>query len=561
MQLSERLKHPTLVDHFCGGGGLSKGTVRTINRFGYTPERTRLYGLNHDADSIATHSANFPWATHIHDSIENVEPREVLQGRKLLLMVGSPPCTHHANARGGKPREEQSRATPNHLLKWIAEGDPLVGVFENVPEFRTWCRLGSDGMPMKEYAGEFYHQWLDRISDLGYRWEDKILDAADFGAPQRRKRLFIQIRKEDVVDEDFRWPEPTHCDPKKLAPGRLPWRGAIEILDLSLETRSIFGRTRPLSVKTRARIARGIRSRGAFWEPLALAVEADPQTELARPVPLRALLDASPFETWPEYLRLMFTLGQQGGAMPHDITDPTASIAAGGAVSYWETVFQLPVDGPGGNGTNNPPKDIRAPLNALRASRTPHIVDTPIIVQSGGPEWSGAKPKDARHPLNTLLTREHLAVVDTPILVPAHGERPGQEPRFHDTLAPFPALPACRQPDLVMMQFIQKYNGNRGLKDIRQPLHAIACGDGQALFQVGSWAPEHYDYDALDNVLIDVRMRMLAIKELARGQVFPDDYVWHGKPRSIRKQIGNAVCVSVAEALTYSALYPILGDN
>ena len=260
------------ADLFCGAGGTTTGLLHACNDLGF---RLELTAVNHWPLAIQTHMANHPWARHLctsltaidlgetglFPSIDAADPRKAVPGGKLDVLVASPECTHHSNARGGKPRSDQSRSTPWCILRWADALHPGVILIENVPEFRTWGPLGSKGKPLKSRRGDTYRAFLTALDSLGYRVEDRVLNAADYGDATTRKRLFIQaVRGRRAVT----WPEPTHA--KAGAGGLEPWRPARDIIDWRLPGRSIFGRKRPLAANTLRRIATGIKK---FWGPLA----------------------------------------------------------------------------------------------------------------------------------------------------------------------------------------------------------------------------------------------------------------------------------------------------
>src|SRR5690348_12808930 len=96
------------VDLFCGAGGTSTGVKLACEQLG---KRLSLTAINHWDVAIETHSANHPDANHLCENLDMVDPRKVVPGGYLDLMVASPECTHHSNARGGKPMSDQSRSS------------------------------------------------------------------------------------------------------------------------------------------------------------------------------------------------------------------------------------------------------------------------------------------------------------------------------------------------------------------------------------------------------------------------------------------------------------------
>ena len=76
-------------------------------------------------------------------------------------LCASPECTHHSNAAGGTPRNEQSRATASHVVRWAEAlyiDDILV---ENVREFVNWGPLGANGKPLKSKKGALFRNFIE----------------------------------------------------------------------------------------------------------------------------------------------------------------------------------------------------------------------------------------------------------------------------------------------------------------------------------------------------------------------------------------------------------------
>lgn len=232
-----------IVDLFAGGGGASTGLEAALGR-------PVDLAINHSAVALAVHEANHPRTRHLTADLFEVDPRVATRGRRVDVLWASPDCTHHSRAKGGKPRSQKIRSLAHVVVEWARAVRPRVIFVENVQEFLEWGPLDEDGHPIKSRKGESFGFWRGALELLGYRVEHRILDASLYGAPTRRRRLFIVARCDG---EAITWPDPTH------GPGRLPLRTAAECIDWSLPCPSIFERKRPLAEKTLWRIAQGIR--------------------------------------------------------------------------------------------------------------------------------------------------------------------------------------------------------------------------------------------------------------------------------------------------------------
>lgn len=232
-----------IVDLFAGGGGASLGIEAATGR-------VVDIAINHSATALAVHKANHPRTRHLTADIWEVRPRDATGGRPVDILWASPDCTHFSRAKGGKPREQNTRSLAWAVLTWAAEVRPRVIFVENVAEFAGWGPLDEEGQPDKARMGETFELWCKHLQGLGYQVEHRILDASRYGAPTRRRRLFVVARCDG---QPVRWPEPTH------GPGLLPLRTAAECIDFSLPCPSIFERKRPLAAATLRRIAAGIR--------------------------------------------------------------------------------------------------------------------------------------------------------------------------------------------------------------------------------------------------------------------------------------------------------------
>ncbi len=132
-----------------------------------------------DAWDIAceAYADNNPSAKVYNSACEKVSPGSIAREfGKIDLLLASPECTSHTCAKGAGERSENSRATAFQVLRFARALKPRWIVVENVIHMRAWNR---------------YKELLSTLNDLGYRSRPQILNSADFGVPQSRRRLFI----------------------------------------------------------------------------------------------------------------------------------------------------------------------------------------------------------------------------------------------------------------------------------------------------------------------------------------------------------------------------------
>lgn len=237
----------TFGDLFAGGGGVTTGamSIQGVNV---------LWALNHDEMSIKIHEANHPETRHYHEDIRKQDEHEL---DPVDILWASLECTNYSNAKGGLPRDADSRTLAWELPRYINHCRPSVIIIENVREFLAWGPLDENGRPVNREKGEDFLTWVQHIQAMGYVNVDwRVLNAADYGAHTRRERLFIIFAKSGI---QVRWKRATHCQSENNIAGLPRWRPVRECIDLNNHGKSIFGRKRPLAENTLRRIAIGIR--------------------------------------------------------------------------------------------------------------------------------------------------------------------------------------------------------------------------------------------------------------------------------------------------------------
>ncbi len=192
MPEQDRRRPLRAIDLFCGAGGLSAGFSAAKYGIGYA--------IDHDAEAVETYRRNHRGVTAECVSITERTPAQIaeLAGGDVDVVIGGPSCQTFSTAgrkngwvRKGDPRNDLWR----QMLALVEYLQPKAFLLENVPGMVYWKK------------GEFGVTVLDEFRKLGYAVSKKILLAADYGAPQRRRRLFLVGLR---GDEEFEFPDPTH---------------------------------------------------------------------------------------------------------------------------------------------------------------------------------------------------------------------------------------------------------------------------------------------------------------------------------------------------------------
>ncbi|MFT4175030.1 MAG: DNA cytosine methyltransferase [Luteolibacter sp.] len=488
------MKKYRIADLFCGAGGTSAGAVEASQALGYLPEVT---AVNHWPVAIATHTKNHPGSRHLCTGIDSINPRELFGENELDLLWASPECTHHSIARGGKPINDQSRATAWCVTRWAEALRPPVILIENVPEFATWGPIGSNGKPLKSKKSETFAAWCAALRSLGYKVDHRLLCAADYGDPTTRTRLFVQaVRgRRRIV-----WPNATHSSDGDLLATRR-WTPAREIIDWDIPSTSIFERKKPLSPKTMARIEAGLKKFG-----------------------LKGFIV-------PQF-------GEREGQAPrtHNLDHPAPAVTSHGAGALVRP-FLVELKGSTEAAMERTAKSVDQPLGAVMAGGTHHALAEPYLVNMKG--QSDASDIDA--PAPTITAHAPYLYMVEPHLLPQQSAG-----RLRSVNEPAPTVSTAGAIALVK-PFLVSFYGNGQPHDLGAPTPTVTCKDRFGLVKpVVEVNGERY--------LLDIHFRMLQPHELALAQGFPAHYRFTGTKTDQVKQIGNAVPRRLARALVAAVL-------
>lgn len=512
-----------IADLFCGAGGTSAGAVEAAELMGFN---VKLTAINHWDVAIATHTANHPGARHLCTSLDNIDPRKLFKDGELDMLWASPECTHHSTARGGKPINDQSRATAWCVVRWAEALRPNVILVENVPEFETWGGIGSNGRPLKSKRGETFIAWVSALESLGYSVDWRVLCAADYGDPTTRRRLFVQaVRgKRKIV-----WPDPTHAplEEKDLLGTRRAWATAeTDVIDWTLHGKSIFERKRPLSDKTLNRIWAGLEKFGLG--PFMVPGQGDRKGQTPR---THSTKHPAPTVTAQGHLHLaepfLVTMEHRGSVRSLKRPVPTVTTAKGGAFALAQPCL-VRVSGK----EDRPARSVKEPLHTVTAGGVSHGLVQPFLL----PQHSSNKARSVKKPAPTVTTTTRGLALIEPSLLPQNAGgvlRPVSKPA--PTVATDGAI-------ALVEPFLVEYYGTGKAQSVKLPLGTATCKARFGLVRpVVVVDGKRY--------LLDVRFRMLQPHELAAAQGFRRDYKFTGTKTEQVKQIGNAVPRRLARAL------------
>lgn len=371
----------------------------------------RLVAVNHWPVAIETHQLNHPDARHYCVNLDAARPEELVPEGYLDLLMASPECTHHSRARGGKPIHDQSRMSAWHIVRWATTLRVKRILIENVVEFREWAPLGANGRPLKSKRGDVYRAFIDALRTIGYEVEARVLCAADYGDATTRERLFVLARRDR---KRIVWPVPSHSRTGGVDLfGNVlqPWRAAREIIDWTIEGRSIFDRKKPLAPKTIARIAAGIKRYGGVWAEPFLVILRNNCTARSVDAPLPTITAGGGHIGLIEMDLKPFVLGQQSKASARSVENPVPTVSTAGAISLIEpTVEPFLVPPAHGERLRETPRtrDVRRPLPTVTSHGAGAIVE-PFVTPYYGSTKVG---KTVNEPLDTVTTKSRFGLVE-----------------------------------------------------------------------------------------------------------------------------------------------------
>ncbi len=575
------------IDLFCGAGGTSTGVENARHR-GKKCARV-IACVNHDPNAIASHAETL----HFTEDIRTLDLRALVahvaeMRRKYpkakIILWASLECTSFSKAKGGQPRDADSRTLAEHLFRYIEALNPDGIQIENVEEFMSWGDLDEDGKPISKDRGRLYLQWVANVKTFGYRFDHRILNAADYGAYTSRKRFFGIFAKPGLP---VVFPAPTHSKDggRNLFDNLKKWNPVKEVLDFTDEGKSIFLRDKPLSPKTLERIYAGLikfvaGGKDAFLikynsvnkktgkhvppsidEPcptiacqarigvanvhfLAKHFSGHPASKVSNvesPAGAITTIDHHSL-VGAEFISAYYGNGHNN----HSVNEPAPTVTTKDRLSMVRPHFIANSYSGGGQVSS-----VEQPCPAVMTNPKQRVVSCKFIDQ----QYGQSKPASVETPCGAITTKDKYSLVSCePWIMNTNFDNVGT-----DIDSPAPTITANRKWHYLMNP--QYFNAGGSVDNPcftliarmdKMPPYLVATETGQLAIEVyDTDSPQMRkikEFMALYGIA-DIKMRMLKISELKRIMGFPADYTLIGTQADQKKFIGNAVEVNMARVL------------
>lgn len=539
------------IDLFCGAGGTSTG-VNTARLDGEECAKV-IACVNHDANAIASHAANHPEAMHFTEDIRTLDLTPLVahlqQCRKenpeaLTVLWASLECTNFSRAKGGMPRDADSRTLAEHMFRYIEELKPDYIQIENVEEFMSWGEVDENGKPVSMDKGKSYLRWVRNVKHYGYNFEHRILNAANYGAYTSRKRFFGIFARKGLP---IVFPEATHS--RKVEKGLFgvlkQWRPVRDVLDLENEGESIFGRKKPLSEKTLGRIYAGLVKYVAGGKEAFMVKYNSVNKKTGKYCP-PSVDEPCPTVACQNRLALAKVqfLSKQFGGSPEG-KSISLDAPAGTVTTIDHHAF---ISAHYGNGYSIP---LNRPAPTVTTKDKLSIIK-PCFLDN---QYGNGKPTSVESVSGCLTTNPKQKLVTVcPWVMDTNFDNVGSsvdEPsrvitashKYHYLMNPqfSSAGSSIEDPCFTLIARMDKRPPYLIITEIGGVEIQIFEDDSPMMVKIK-------EFMALYGI-VDIKMRMLTVGELLLIQGFPKDYILIGTQAEQKKYIGNAVEVTIARKL------------
>jgi len=195
----------TAIDLFSGGGGLTVG----LKAAGFNV----VGAVELDREAASTFQSNHPDTKLFIQDIRNVSGNDLLAlspNGTIDLLSGCPPCQGFTSLTAKYHRDDPRNLLINEMIRLIEEIKPSAVMMENVPG-------------LAQRGKHLFQPVLDKLSDLGYQVTVGVLQVADYGVPQFRRRLVLLAGHGFSIP----MPSPTHSNGREDMPQWKTVRDAI----------------------------------------------------------------------------------------------------------------------------------------------------------------------------------------------------------------------------------------------------------------------------------------------------------------------------------------------
>lgn len=532
-----------VVDLFCGAGGTTLG-------FEKSGVAKVVAAVNHDPEAIESHWRNHPEVKHFEEDIRTLElkplGRHVKMCRSLypnarLILWASLECTNFSKAKGGMPRDADSRTLADHLHRYVELLRPDFVLIENVVEFMAWGPLDENGKPLSRKNGSDWMKWKQAMCAHGYLDDWRELNAADYGARQSRNRLFGQFFR---PGNKLQWPEPTHAkNPEKeqgLFPTLKKHKACRPCFDLEEKGTSIFTPGRIRSERTFERIYEGLVKHVAGMkksEFITKYYSGNPKHKSASldgPAPTVKTIDGSALVSVDFVMHYNSTDANSGETRSTASLDEPARTVTTQRTPQLVSCFLHNYHSSGHNThslENAAPTVVCADLQSL------------VFIDRQFSQGTKHQSVDEPHGALTTVPKSNLVQVMLMSTNFDNGCSSVEDPsptitanrKWHYLLSPQymnaggsldkPCFTIIARQDKMPAQLVTVEGGTMGI--------GLYEDDSPTVRRIK-------EFMAIYGIC-DIKMRMLKVVELKRLQGFPDDYVLLGNQSEQKKFIGNAV--------------------